>query len=134
MDNNIKPQPLEDLSAPEHLTDDAVEIWDRLTPIYHRLGLLTEVDAPSFADLCQAQADYERLAKKVRGNEIIEGINKKGEKYMLRHPLCIERDARYKVYAELNKKFGGTPKDRKMLPNIADDTDDIVADILNGIK
>ena len=43
--------------APDHLSEKAVEIWDRIATLLHYKKVLTDADLPALAHLCYMNAD-----------------------------------------------------------------------------
>lgn len=63
--NEPKPRPIAPGCPPE-IGDDAREVWFEIAPSLEKLGLLTEVDGPAFAMLCEAQARYRLAQERLR--------------------------------------------------------------------
>jgi P27 family predicted phage terminase small subunit len=51
---------------PPGLDPVAKEVWNRLAPIYVRLGMLTEIDGEAFTALCEASAALTRIRRAFR--------------------------------------------------------------------
>ena len=60
------PAPLADLTPPLKLDIETTGAWNRLAPIFAKLGMLTEADVP-FAQLCRGEVLLDRLWE--RGDE-----------------------------------------------------------------
>lgn len=59
--NPKEPKPSsENVQPPADLIGIALDEWQRLAPELHRLGLLTVVDAPTFAAYCRAYARWSK--------------------------------------------------------------------------
>jgi len=60
--NKQEPDPeyLNDLTAPEYLSDGARAIWDQVAPKLRESRLLTVVDAPILSMLCESLFEYRR--------------------------------------------------------------------------
>lgn len=60
-----KPQAIEP-EMPQDLDPIAKKTWKRLAPTFVRLGILTEIDGLSFAELCMAEAHCIRIRKALK--------------------------------------------------------------------
>ncbi|MBX3629323.1 MAG: phage terminase small subunit P27 family [Nitrosomonas sp.] len=60
--NKQEPDPdyLNDLTAPDFLSDAARQVWDEVAPVLRQSRLLTVVDVPILAMFCESLAEYRR--------------------------------------------------------------------------
>lgn len=60
--NKQEPDPdyLNDLSAPSFLSEAGAEIWNEVAPVLRQSRLLTIVDVPILAMMCESLAEYRR--------------------------------------------------------------------------
>jgi P27 family predicted phage terminase small subunit len=75
---------------PEHLSDIAAELWDRIVAELPRLGLLKELDGPSLEMLCETYAMW-RDAKSKR--ERLGALGKNSQGVMIAPWTRLEREA-----------------------------------------
>lgn len=119
--NKSEPQPSAgELDAPEWMTDEAKEIWNRLAPDLIRKKVLTPWDVDSFAVFCDAVVQYRKASAAVAtGGVLIKG-RRDG---VVKNPaLQIVRDAAQTIRAYAGE-FGLTPSARSgiTLPEAGDD-------------
>lgn len=77
--------PLQDLTAPEHLSPRAKEHWRHFAPLLVGQDVLTEADVQTLAMYCKCLADEEEVADAIRVDGWVIDAREKG---MVRHPLC----------------------------------------------
>lgn len=112
------PELLADLSPPVWLSEAAKEIWNQEAPKFRTALLLTVLDVPAFAAMCQAQADYRaHVAKCQKEGEVWtkDQTDKDGNKvnsqaYM--SPWAQLKSMSFKQMFKAMEKFGATPADR----------------------
>jgi len=64
--NEVAPAPAATLQPPAWLDAEAIVEWNRLAPILHRLGLLTEIDTDALATYCQTWARWREADAQIR--------------------------------------------------------------------
>jgi P27 family predicted phage terminase small subunit len=109
--NSAEPRPTGVAEIPPGLPAEARREWKLYAPQFAKLGLLTELDAPAFAMLCQAWASWKkhlRLAQK-QGNI----INVNGQK--IPNPHLIRADKEAAKLSKLLAEFGATPASRSRI-------------------
>jgi P27 family predicted phage terminase small subunit len=106
--------------CPEYLPDDAKAIWDQLGTELVRNGVMTELDAHAFADLCEVEVLNRRLSHGLTGSTPIlivdvpaaeGGANadaKKNPLWALKLDYLKERRAQH-------AQFGMTPASRSKI-------------------
>ncbi len=112
------PELLADLSPPQWLSAEAKVVWEEEAPKFRKALLLTVLDVPAFAAMCQAQADYRgHVAKCIAEGEVWtkEQTDKNGNKvnsqaYM--SPWAQLKSMSFKQLFKAMEKFGATPADR----------------------
>lgn len=117
-------EPMPELGAPqppEHLSDDAKQVWFRLVPQLLRLRVVSEIDADALARYCDALVKWRRAAVFLEGHPALV--------YPLRGPETAEhpngrllgmipypQNTLYEKYARildrLEQSFGLTPSAR----------------------
>jgi len=60
-----------DLEPPAYLNGAALEEWQRIAPILHRLGLMTEIDAGALATYCQTFARWREAEDKIAADGMV---------------------------------------------------------------
>lgn len=85
-----EPKPAVGARPPSWLPLAARREWDAMAPMYLRLGLLTELSAPAFAELCCARVKFRAVVRSEGG----------------RIPTEL-----WRAIQALDAKFGGTPAD-----------------------
>lgn len=113
------PEPSDELpSRPGHLTGRAAKVWDELAEELNRLGLLTMIDAPGFAELCSAVALSEKAQAKLEEmGEVVEiwGEDDEGDLYVKeirRNPWIMVKKQAVEVIVRIMAEFGMTPSSR----------------------
>ena len=68
--NNHEPDPeyLDDMTAPEYLSDEAKKVWDEVAPNLRKAMLLTTIDVQTLAMGCNAIAQYRVASKRADEN------------------------------------------------------------------
>src|ERR687895_2396251 len=70
--NQSEPKPpVQSVDCPEHLSDEAKEVWNRLAPDLRRKGLLTTWDSDAFAVYCEAVIQHRRASSLVESGGIL---------------------------------------------------------------
>ncbi len=106
-ENEPQPEQPEKLEPPEWLDDFGRECWQTLTPHLLRLGLLTSVDLPLFAALCERYAMYRRAVDALT-NQLTQ-ITANGE--CARPQVAIAKTAFDQLKSAL-QEFGLSPASR----------------------
>lgn len=118
--NPAEPKPRPQAPAcPSWLQAEAREQWAELAPEMERLGLLTVVDGPAFAALCQTYARWREAEQKLSGGE--DGDPTAQERFHLTAEI-----GRYLAQIRaFCSEFGLTPasRGRIQLPSAAQDDD-----------
>lgn len=116
-------EPFYEKTCPEppiELNADAIEEWDRLAPLLHAQGMLTEVDRASLGVYCQAVADWRSItrtlnAMRARDKGMEGNVIKSANGTMIVNPLVkVARDAQNRVI-QMAVEFGLTPVSRQRL-------------------
>jgi P27 family predicted phage terminase small subunit len=98
--------------CPSWLSDYAKTEWRYIVPILDELGLLTKLDRPALAMLCDALGLFRRGVEELNQSKTL--MVKSGNR-VSKHPLIqVVRDARRDADAILGS-FGMTPADRVRL-------------------
>lgn len=136
--NTAEPKPsILSTDAPEWLSDEARQVWDRLAADLKVKQVLTAWDTETFACWCDAVVRRRAAAKALaREGEVIElpVYNKNGDltgHRLGKNPWTLvlnEADAQVQKYAA---RFGLTPSDRAGL-SIGKDDSDADDDLLTG--
>lgn len=126
--NENEPKPaLSDgvLQPPPTIDHEAKREWERIAPILHAMGLLTELDATEFMAYCQAVGDYVtacgHIDKEGHTTQTENGIPRVSPWWKIR------RDSVKQIH-ESAARFGLSPSDRTRIevdPTPA--TDDLAA-------
>jgi P27 family predicted phage terminase small subunit len=70
--NHAEPQPPTTLpDCPPHLSDTAMDEWDRLAGVLHGIGLLTLVDRAALAAYCQAYSRWVEAEEKLKDTPVL---------------------------------------------------------------
>lgn len=105
-------------SAPDHLNAEALEEWQRVTPLLLQLGLITEIDRAALAGYCQAYGRWvnaERTIARLNGeSENGHGgeidVTPSGYKQISVHEQRSNRAL--ETMAKFAAEFGMTPSSR----------------------
>lgn len=99
-------EPLDSLTPPESLSDDAAEVWGQLAPSLSTAGLLTTADAPAFARYCDLLVAWRDQMARVHDDATPSAIS-----------ALAKLDA---MVRRAETAFGLTPSDRVGLPAKSD--------------
>lgn len=116
--STAEPDMLADLTPPSWITPVAQEIWREEAPKYRKALLLTVLDVPAFATLCQSLADYRESVEKCQSQGAVwtkeqdgkDGAKVNGQAYM--SPWSQLKSMSFKQLYKAMEKFGATPADR----------------------
>jgi len=128
--------------CPADIDKDAKATWKELAPIVHRMGMLTEVDGPAFANLCQIRGRIIQINKFIkRENPSLVQVKRKidpetGQDITEFVPSPYEVMARqyYELFRKYASEFGLTPRGRVGLAVVGKDSDDDFGDLLKVAK
>ena len=125
-----KPTVLASLIAPAWLSDDAKKLWKKLIREYMLLGVYS-IDTPVFAAYCDSLADYIRLTGEIKAEgEVINGINKAGNPYVLPNPKCALKHQAWMRMKTNGAEIGHSPASRARLGRLLDDDTDELDDFV----
>ena len=108
-DTVLIPNPVKVPSAPFFLADDAKELWAELGALLVPVNLLTEIDVPAFALLCQAWADWKKAVEEVEHWGTI-ACSDSGNQYQ--HPAVGIRNRCFLNLLRAIQEFGLSPASR----------------------
>jgi P27 family predicted phage terminase small subunit len=119
--NTAEPVPsTTDLHPPDHLSDEARSIWDRIAPDRITKGLLTPWDVDAFAAFCEALVILQLAPLEAR-RPVVAGAAS---------PMSMFKDA-VSICSSLGSRFGWTPSDRAKL-TVREGRRDDDEDLLTG--
>lgn len=95
------------------LNAEAQKLWRDLAPKLERLGILTEVDGPAFALMCEWWGIARLAAREVRGLESVWTTDRNGRER--RHPAIVVLKQATEMFHQLAGEFGLTPSMRTKL-------------------
>lgn len=106
----IKLAPLESIPSPDQykLCEYGREYWEQHVPQLVRLGILTELHVPTFAELCRHYGEYRRLNDWL-GEDPGRAIMTNANGYSSESPQVRMRNAAFKTVQQLWPKFGLHP-------------------------
>ena len=111
-ENEPKPRPVMP-ECPEWLKGEGRKVWENLAPKLEKLGILTEIDGPAFAALCQCYGRFVEAEKKVDDEGTVQSIGENGYRQQIPE---ISISQKYLAQARaLLAEFGGTPSSRSRL-------------------
>lgn len=122
--NRREPRPTGEAIPPPWLTAAARELWDQLAPWMTKVGTLTAIDGPLFAEFCEVMV----LARFARGRAALEiagrlPIVAGGSSASASWARAIH------IAASLGGRFGMTPADRARI-SVGGDYHDEGSDLL----
>jgi len=124
--NEPKPKP-EIPKAEKYLDKKAKKIYRNLAPRLERLGLLTEVDGPSFNAMCQLLARISEVSEQINntGGPLVDG--KKGREP---HPAAAAERQYFALLRQYFSEFGLSPRGRAGITvsgaDVVDDMDELL--------
>lgn len=108
--NRNEPEPETEVpDIPHHLSKEARQEWNRITPLLEAMGLVAQIDMTSLAMYCQSWGDHVKAENMIRRNgAVIKGA--KGS--LVKSPwVGMSKDARLIAHKFL-VEFGLTPASR----------------------
>lgn len=136
-DSEPKPNPKAP-KCPAWLDSTAKSTWKSLAPKLVRIGLLTEIDGPMFALMCQQYSRMVAIGKFINkeNTSLIQEVQKPdpdgGIRYEYKQgPYPIMEKQYAPIFRMFAKEFGLTPVGRAGLAIKSDKTDDDGADLLS---
>jgi P27 family predicted phage terminase small subunit len=119
--NEGEPKPLPIApDCPEWLVDEAKEVWNKLTPVLERMGVLTEADEIALAAVCSLYIRYKDLEKIIDDKGYTEKNSRSGVKAV--PEFAMSRDC-LKLLKSFITEFGLTPSSRTRI-NVAESSQD----------
>jgi P27 family predicted phage terminase small subunit len=112
--NEPRPEPLPAGSPPpDWISADAAEYWPELERVFSAAGLLTTLDAPALALLCEALADY-LVARDTldEAGPYYTTETENGSVMIRAHPAVSDRSEAWRRVRLALMDFGGTPAAR----------------------
>lgn len=110
-ENEPKPAPILP-DPPTFLDAEAKKFWNEYGHKLHRLGLMTEIDGPAFAAVCQRYSLWVRCEKRLKSKGLIMKTETGYEQQ--RPEVSIAKNALADVKAFLTE-FGMTPASRSKI-------------------
>ena len=116
--------------CPEYLDERGRKEWRRLTPILHRMNVLTEADGIALGNLCQMYSTMVKAQEKLNQTGI---LYKSPSGYIMQSPLLSVVNQCVDSITRLTREFGLTPAARsRIIANAPpDDGEDELMRILN---
>jgi P27 family predicted phage terminase small subunit len=116
--NQDEPTPAaRDLTPPEWLPDEAIKEWNRLAPVLHRLGLLTEIDGDALANYCHIWARWRDAERNIAKYGMV--IKGRGGYPIISPFVAVANRAMAQMKAYL-VEFGMTPSARSRVAAAGD--------------
>lgn len=123
-DDTLKVPPSEDIRPTVTLSPIASREWNRIAPVLHSLGLLTDMDKVLLAGYCEAWSRYQE-AQAILTSEGVLVLGYRGS--MVKNPaIQVAKDALADVI-RIATEFGMTPssRGRMHIPGTPDDNSDL---------
>jgi len=98
--------------CPEHLDERGRKEWRRLTPILHRMKVLTEADGIALGNLCQMYSTMVKAQEKLNKTGI---LYKSPSGYIMQSPLLSVVNQCVDTITRLAREFGLTPAARSRI-------------------
>lgn len=105
LDKIPQPDPGEPVACPRWVGKHGKELWARIFPQLHKLGLVTVLDQDALAIACQAYHDYRIAQEKFDPTEDTTAMRRIGQNV----------NEAYHRFERLMKQFGLTPSAREGL-------------------
>lgn len=113
---------------PDWLTDDAVDMWERVTPELERLGLLGRIDQGALVAYCEAWSTWREARRLLE----VDGVVVAGrDGNLVRHPALLAANAASSELRAWAVQLGLTPAARQRMQAAPVD-DDLEAEMLFG--
>ena len=127
--NENEPKPKAVLAkAPQDLTPAAKKIWNQMSPMLYRIGVLTEADTTGLAMLCSAFALWLQAEKTLKKDGYtVSSPNG----YEIPNPWFSIRNVAYQQTKDLLIQFGLTPSSRSKITAVkVEEVEDSILDII----
>lgn len=133
-ENEIKPQKLPCLIAPQELTTQAQQIWNRLIPELDRIGLVSVVDVEKLKRYCDMLVQWAKVRDFINASGFVypikrrlqSGVDKDGIPIFSDVTVCVQQWPQVTIYrtfsAELSRMetaFGMDPSARARIAAMA---------------
>lgn len=107
--NAHEPEPLhlQDLTPPEHLTEEQAKIWNELAPKLRRAHLLTELDTYLLEMTCEAMATYRLSVARTAGGKELQKNAETGSVSL--SPWSMVKQMAFKRGMACLQQFGASP-------------------------
>ena len=109
------PEPTGKPKRPIGLSRQAVRVWSDLAPKLIDLGLLSAIDASTFAVYCQAYADWLKLTRHLNKLGPLNWFQTSDSGYRQVIPEVAVRNTAYQVMQRLETRFGLDPSSRSSM-------------------
>lgn len=123
--NRHEPVPPEgEVAAPGDMTDRGRDCWDELHPMLAPMGLVTVVDVPAFAMMCETLALFRSSATVVNTSPVLV---ESATGALVKNPAILPMMQSARAASLLMAEFGMTPSARSRLTDprrLADDERD----------
>lgn len=107
-----EPKPAAELpDPPDHLSDEAKALWQRVGPKFAAMGVMAQVDELAFAMLCESYAAWADLIRRARRGETIVKVHGQS----IPSPYLVRADREAEKVRRLLAEFGGSPAARARL-------------------
>lgn len=115
-----RPEPGDMPEPPEHLSDEALEEWERMAGVLHNLGLLYDVDRAALAAYCQVYGRWvqaeKALAVDAKNDPSRHGlVSKTSNGNLVQNPLVGTANKAAQDLMKYAAEFGMTPSARTRL-------------------
>ena len=136
-ENEPKPRPKAP-SIAEGLDDNAREMWEFLAPKLEKMGLLTEIDGDSFANLCQLRSRLVAIRKFINeeNRSLVQEVHKPDPDGGMRKeykpsPYVVMEKQYMEIFRHHASEFGLSPRGRVGLSVGSANDDDKGYDLLS---
>ena len=118
--NATEPIPPDSMpTCPPHLSDEAVDEWDRLGPVLHAMGVVTMADRAALAAYCQAYGRWVEAEERLRETPL---LLKTPSGYVQQSPWLSVSNKQLELMGRFMVELGLTPasRSRLALPDLND--------------
>ncbi len=104
--NANEPKPQLGADSPDHLSDRALEVWERVAPELERLQLLNPLSGETLAGFCDAYARWCAATKEIeKSGEVVKAPSG----YPMQNPWRAIANKAFDQWTRLAAEFGMTP-------------------------
>jgi len=93
----------------------AAAFWQRVAPVLHSYGLLTQLDLTAFAVMAHLYGDWVRLTQQIDAEGVVVSVQRAGRTILKPNIKVAMANKVGKMWMHMAEQFGMSPKSRRSL-------------------